>query len=83
MEVLTRPGRVASVCLAFPPEAPGPPPEAPGPPPEALGAAVTSLLWDNAMMEGPVTLLSRLLESPFTATVTGLRTSQAWQPPLH
>lgn len=76
MEVLTRPGRVAPVCLAFPPEAPGPPPE-------ALGAAVTSRLWDNAMMEGPVTLLSRLLESPFTATVTRLRTSQAWQPSLH
>lgn len=30
---------------------------------------MTSRLWDNAMMEGPVTLLSRLLESPFTATV--------------
>lgn len=76
MEALTGPGRVAPVCLAYPAEAPGPPPE-------ALGAAVTSRLSDNAMMEGPVTLLPRLLGSPFMATVTGLRTSQAWQPPLH
>lgn len=42
-----------------------------------------SRLSDNAMMEGPVTFLSPLLGSPFTATVTELRTSQAWQPPLH
>lgn len=42
-----------------------------------------SQLLGNAMMEGPVTFLFPLLGSPFTATVTTLRTSQAWQPPLH
>lgn len=42
-----------------------------------------SRLSDNAMMEGPVTFLSPLLGSPFMATVTVHRTSQACQPPLH